>query len=401
MKDNQNKTFKRFYGRVAQDSILKSFLWGLVAGSLAALIVAFAAWFARFGAGVWIALGSFIGVTALITVILYFTVFRPTTRQIAEKIDRELGFEERMVTMLQFQNDDSYLAMRQREDAMEKLGAIADKKAEASVVAGASVSSLKVGASKLAISLASVTVAAAVAGVLVVGLVSLPVPPVDMFSISYVAQAGGHIRGVSEQTLEKGENASLVIAIADEGYMFLEWAEDSGKNPIRQEKSVTQDKVYTAVFRLVGEDETDVENGDDAAISDGSQDDGDSGDVGQDGGNGGNLDDFIGTDANSSGNSNSSGNNSNNNPDSLWGSILFPPENPDGSGSSGGDWNPDDGVEIPDDRFSDGDKVIDGDTHLRDVFEQYYEKIQQKLASGEEFTEEERKILESYFGAFQ
>lgn len=181
MKDNQNKTFKRFYGRVAQDSILKSFLWGLVAGSLAALIVAFAAWFARFGAGVWIALGSFIGVTALITVILYFTVFRPTTRQIAEKIDRELGFEERMVTMLQFQNDDSYLAMRQREDAMEKLGAIADKKAEASVVAGASVSSLKVGASKLAISLASVTVAAAVAGVLVVGLVSLPVPPVDMF----------------------------------------------------------------------------------------------------------------------------------------------------------------------------------------------------------------------------
>lgn len=395
MKDKQDKTFKRFYGRVAQDSILKSFLWGLVAGSVAALIVAFATWFARFGAGVWIALGFFIGVTALVTVILYFTAFRPTTRQIAEKIDRELGFEERMVTMLQFQNDDSYLAMRQREDAMEKLGAIANKKADASVVAGASVSSLKVGASALSISLASVAAAAALAGVLVVGLVSLPVAPIDTFSISYVAQEGGHIQGVSEQTLEKGENASLVIAIADDGYMFLEWAEDSGKSPVRQEKSVTQDKVYTAVFRLVGDDEMDEEDGDGAAIgADGAEDTGDqNGNIGQDDGKGGNIDGFNGSSRPSSGNSNSS-NNSNGNPDSMWDSMLFPPEDNQGGNGNGNNGGSNDPIEKPANR---GDVVIDGEIHRGDVFEEMFEKIQQKLASGEEFTEEERAILESYF----
>lgn len=55
--------------------------------------------------------------------IFYYKKFRPTTKDVARRIDR-LGLEERIITMTELEKDESYIAMRQREDAKRKLGAV-------------------------------------------------------------------------------------------------------------------------------------------------------------------------------------------------------------------------------------------------------------------------------------
>ncbi|AIO18051.1 hypothetical protein KQ51_00147 [Candidatus Izimaplasma bacterium HR1] len=63
-----------------------------------------------------------IAVVSVITiVILYFFLYRPTMKTVAKRID-VLGFEERVVTMLELENDDCYIAEVQRKNTNETLG---------------------------------------------------------------------------------------------------------------------------------------------------------------------------------------------------------------------------------------------------------------------------------------
>ncbi|MDE7159042.1 MAG: hypothetical protein K2N74_05650, partial [Clostridiales bacterium] len=60
----------------------------------------------------------------------------------------------------------------------------------------------------------------------------------------------------------------------------------------------------------------------------------------------------------------------------------------DGSGKGGGAGY----------QYDPANQIKDGETYYRDVIEEYRSKLEEKLASGEDLTDEDRAFIELYFG---
>ncbi len=78
--------------------------------------------------------------------------------------------------------------------------------------------------------------------------------------VLYKTDANGTISGKSEQEFSAGENTEAVLAVANDGYHFVQWSDGNGQNP-RQDWNVTENKeviaqfaknVYTLSYKIVG-----------------------------------------------------------------------------------------------------------------------------------------------------
>ena len=114
-----NEIFKKYYNKLAREGIVKGLLCGLIIGLALLFIMATSFWFFGYQNTLVLVL-AFVVVTAAATVLFYHFKFRPTTKSIAKRVDA-LGLEERLLTMHQLEGDTSYIAMRQREDALKAL----------------------------------------------------------------------------------------------------------------------------------------------------------------------------------------------------------------------------------------------------------------------------------------
>lgn len=121
-----SEVFKKYYKKIGRESILKALLCGLTIGFSLMFVCIAASWLAGFKAGIYIGLGLFIAATAIATPLFYTFRFRPTTKKIAQRIDT-LGLEERILTMAELENDDSFIAMKQREDAMKAMKSVSSE----------------------------------------------------------------------------------------------------------------------------------------------------------------------------------------------------------------------------------------------------------------------------------
>ena len=121
-----SEVFKKYYKKIGRESILKALLCGLTIGFSLMFVCIAASWLAGFKAGIYIGLGLFVAVTAIATPLFYTFRFRPTTKKIAQRIDT-LGLEERILTMAELENDDSFIAMKQREDAMKAMKSVSSE----------------------------------------------------------------------------------------------------------------------------------------------------------------------------------------------------------------------------------------------------------------------------------
>lgn len=70
---------------------------------------------------------------------------------------------------------------------------------------------------------------------------------IDTFTLEYLADLGGYIDGVTSQTVEYGQDGTLVTAIPDSGYRFSEWS-DGYLLADRMDTFNTQDLTVTAGF---------------------------------------------------------------------------------------------------------------------------------------------------------
>ena len=120
-----SEVFKKYYKKIGRESILKALLCGLTIGFSLMFVCIAASWLAGFKAGIYIGLGLFVAATAIATLFYTFR-FRPTTKKIAQRIDT-LGLEERILTMAELENDDSFIAMKQREDAMNAMKSVSSE----------------------------------------------------------------------------------------------------------------------------------------------------------------------------------------------------------------------------------------------------------------------------------
>lgn len=243
------KLFKKYYQRIAKEGFLKALLCGLSVGFGVLLLSSAIMWFVNEKL-FWLALILFAVVSAASTALFYFKVFKPTTKKIAMRVDA-LGLEERVLTMTELEGDESFIAMRQREDTLEAL-----KTVNASMLSViVSVPLIIVTCLMGVFGVGMTTVAAlSASGVIKSGqeiIDEMTAPPIVTYEVTYeVKGEGGIIEGEIFQVVEMGQSGMPVMAVEDDGWAFLGWSDGQG-NPYHTIKNVTKDVTIYAEFEEI------------------------------------------------------------------------------------------------------------------------------------------------------
>ena len=370
----KNQFFQKHYVRLILEAVLKSALCGLAIGFGANFLAALAAWLFSFG-GVWFAIGIGAGAAVISGVLFYFLRFRPDTTEIARRVDR-LGLEERLVTMLELEGDDSYIATLQRENTKEHLEDVKDRRIRLRIPRVAVV--LLSVALVLGSGMTTVVVLAE-QDILKEGNELFPEDPLaDHIPVTYLVEGGGEIEGETDQLVMPGGSTEPVVAVPEEDWVFVGW--DDGQNdPERQETNVTEEMVFIAIFEQIvdgGEDGDEGESDNSAG--------GEEGDKADDVPGGGEAN----VESDQSGDAGNKGDGSGSSGDSEGGQGTTNEEGEgkgDGQGlGAGGKWE-------------DSNQFIDGKTYYRDHLEMYYEMAQQIFEENGEIPPELREFFETYF----
>ena len=248
---DRKKHFEKYYSRFMWESIIRSTMYGLSVGLTLGFISAFVTWFTEFN-GFWMTIAIIAGGALIASPIFYFTLFRPSVTSNARRIDR-YGLDERLITMLEYEGDTSYIAELQRQDAAEKLATIQPSHIKI-VITTLSIVFLSVsfffGAGMTTVNGLSTI------GVLPGGLDFIdsitPDPDPVYIEVNYMVYEGGIIDGDEMQIIEAGGATTPVVAIPDDGYAFDSW-DDGGKKPTRSDSKVTESITFTAIFLPLGD----------------------------------------------------------------------------------------------------------------------------------------------------
>lgn len=353
------KLLEKYLSKLRFHAILKSLIYGLLVGFSAEFLVAFVSWFIGFNAGTWISIAIAALATAIGGVIFYFVKFRPTDKELGHKVDR-LGLKERIITMLEYEKDESCIAKLQREDAEKSLNTVTPKGLKFSIAR-----KILIGVIVAAIFAPSMTVICELAARGLIhsglGLIDPEYDGIVEITVIYESDEGGSIDGDEIQIIYKGENPAPVKAIPDEGWMFVEWS-DGNIDPYRTDKDIQSDVTYTAIFEEI---EPDGDNDSpDGGGTEGGKGEGDG--AGDAPGEGGKSE----TSTEAEGESPGAGN--------------MPGDKP--TNSAGG-------------RYEAKNQILDGKTYYKEYLDIFREEVRAMLESGEELSPELREFIETYFGS--
>ena len=327
--------FQGFGGKLKSEALLKSVLGGVAIGGAVAFVVAAVSWFMEMN-GIILCIAAFVAVTLLSAVLLYLLAFKPTVVKNARRLD-SYGLEERLITMVELDGNDSLIAQKQREDSMAALARLNAKKVKISISVALIVLPLifvlVFGGMTAVETLSEMEILPSGAEV---WEMLFPAEPLEDFRVSYKVGAGGYLIGEADQTVTEGEYSSRVLAVADDGYMFYGWS-DGNSNPSRHDKVVDRHIEATAIFIKVEEAKDNTEDEDE--------------------------------------------------PDDVPGKGQGDSSDPS-EGSGGGKY-----VEI--------NQIIDGKEYYRDHYEEYYARVIALAESGEQIPEELLAIVEAYFNVIK
>ena len=344
-----NKHFNEYKTKLTLEAILKAALCGIGVGFGAGLILAIVFYFVGIDLiGILIA-APFV-VAALAGTVFYLLLFRPNDVTNARRLDR-LGLEERLITMVELEGDESYIAKIQREDAKASLAGLDKSKLE-----------IKLPGKLIAFALTLFILGTAMITVNVLAKLGFMKygneiiedyildELVDYVTVIYEAEDGGTIDGDEIQDIVKGFDTSVVTAVADDGYMFKEWS-DGYTNPTRYDQKINESITFTAIFIELEDEE-------------GEEGEGGSGDSDKFG-------DQPGGESNADGDGNQGGGQEG-------------PPNPNAT-TGGGQRNP-------------NNQVIDGNTFYKELLEYYQELVAGEIEDNGGLTEEEIDLIKKYLG---
>lgn len=349
---NSKQHFKEQEQKLWLEALLKSSLAGIAVGGSAGFAVALIGWFTDIP-GLLLAILATVLVSVGAGALFYFLRFKPNALSYARRLDR-MGLDERLITMVEFENDDSYMAQVQREDAKQHLSAI--KKTDIRLVIPVNLIVCSSICFTLATGMTTVT-GLSDAGLIMSGneLVDSLIPdePEINISVVYEAEEGGSIEGEAEQLVIKGKDASPVLAVADDGYVFIEWS-DGSTDPYRHDLEVVDELELFAIFEWDEEAEEEEEE------ADGGEGEGD---------------------------------------------MLAPTEEQgqqEGEGEESDeveDGDPSDSETTTEGKYNEANQIIDGETYYREILSEYQDKLLEYLEKNrEKLSEEEIEIIESYLG---
>ncbi len=267
--------FSKYRSRLAKESLIKACL----AGASLGLAVLFAlsgvfyfvspeiAWLP--GAVWWVPVAGFVLVSAIASLLFYNFKYKLSTQTVARRLD-ELGLDERIITMTEHENDTSYIAQRQREDAMKALNSVkADMlslRVPAKLIVCAALAVVIGGGAYTMNVLADTGVVAGGGSALEGMLGGAGANGEYEYEITYDIEGDGEIGGEIFQIVKHGDDAETVYAEASDGWVFSHWAlpedletpiEDGGTDPERTEMAVEEHIYLIAVFVELGENDPD------------------------------------------------------------------------------------------------------------------------------------------------
>jgi len=372
---SEKKLFDRHRRRLVGEGVLRSLLFGLSVGFGVNFLLALAGWIFGFG-GIWLPISSGVGVAIISGLLIYFLKFKPSEKETAKRVDR-LGLEERMITMLELKDNDSYIASLQRENARTAATQAQDRRIRIRIPRMLIVSVITA-----AIIGSSMTTVAGLAAndVIPGGDEIIPDALVNHIPVTYMVEEGGEILGEAEQLIIPGESTTPVIAQAEDGWVFVGW-DDGVKSLERFEKNVTTEMVITAIFENIFEDG----DSDSEADGEGKPGSGEEGDEADD----------LPAGSESNADSDSQGGNG----DKGDGSGSDG-ENDGGQGSSeeqGGEGKGDGQGLGAGGKWEESNQFKDGNTYYRDQLESYYQQALEIFEQNGEIPPELREFFETYF----
>ena len=117
---------KKYRARMVKEGLLRSFLYAGVFAFAALAVCAVVLW--AFGSEmVWLCAVVFAAVLLIAAPIIFFAFYRPTETSVARRIDKDLGLDERMVTMLELRGNNDIIVCAQRANAVSALRAAGQK----------------------------------------------------------------------------------------------------------------------------------------------------------------------------------------------------------------------------------------------------------------------------------
>lgn len=346
---DQKKHFEKYSKRLVWEGWLRSLACGCTIGFAACSAAAIISWMLELN-GLLLPVATLVAVAVVATALFYALRFRPTVRDCAKRLD-QLGLEERMITMLDLDGDQSCVAKLQREDAKQVVGSVLPQ-------------NITIRVSKVSLILLIVCAVAGVGMTTVSTLASIGLLPTGnelmdelvaeekeiYISVTYMVEEGGYIEGETDQLVLYGGTAEPVLAVAEDGYVFDSW-DDGSTRPGRTDNGIVQDMVYIATFVPL---EDIMEDEDDMPSDFGEP----MGGAGQPGGPGQQGEGVSGESSDQSGE--------------------------DSSGNKGAG------------KYDDWNQIIDGKTYYRTELEQYRDELLEKLENDEELTEEEKAFIKAY-----
>lgn len=240
---------KNYQKHISKEGWIKSTICGLTVGFCIDIICSII--FLLFGIKLfWIGIITFVAGTAFATPIFYNFKFKKNKRQVASRIDT-LGLEERILTLVQFENDDSYIAQRQRKDAIDALQTV--NKTLLKVAVSVPMIIICVVCCVLSV---GATTASALSNQ---GLIDKIEETDDQyFSAIYGVKNSemGRVEGQLVQNVIAGEFTDPVEAIANDDYVFVGWS-DGYMDAVRSDM-INKDgfEVY-ALFEPIEDNEED------------------------------------------------------------------------------------------------------------------------------------------------
>lgn len=266
---NDNNIITKYRKKIVREGILKSYSIGDSVGLFVLALTVLLSWFFGFKEGIYVGLGLYVACMSVISPILYYKHYRPTAKAVAKRVD-ELGLEERVLTMVELEGDDSYIAARQREDTHRALRSLYSVAAPAMVF---SVAIVVVAAIALLCGASTLTVGALYAADVIpdgMSLVTEEKLP-ETYVVTYFVgnEGGGTIvmytddweneqSALEEIVVTEGEDAPAVLAVEDKDYVFVGWS-DGVTEAYRQDCNLTGNKKVEAVFMKVEEEAEDPE----------------------------------------------------------------------------------------------------------------------------------------------
>ena len=373
-----NRYFKKHKTRLALEGAVTATMSGLTIGFTIAFFVALATWIFDFGS-IWLAIGSGLGVAASTAVLLYFKKYKPTDNDIARRVDR-LGLEERLITMMEFKDDDSYIARLQRENAEEHVKYVEGRRIKIRIPTF--LATLTLVSFMLSATMTTVSGLADNNIIPSGGDLIFPEDPFENFiAISYVVEEGGEIIGDADQLIAPGEDGTPVVAVAEDGWVFVGWDDDL-EDPERTERDVTEDMVFTALFEEIG-DEASGSGGDASDSPEGEDGEGDQASDAPDNENASSGEGDPGDAGGDSSGEGSEGETDQNG--NTGGESQNGGEGEGGQGASG--------------KFDGSNQFYDGNTYYRDQLDMYYEMAQDIFAADGSIPPEFIEFFESYYNS--